>query len=136
MYQLGDFVSEDLLGLVDLSSLESGESVDLLHRQECQHAQACVDVSVVHVSPVLEEVVNRSLFLVEPECSAYGLAHLLPVALEEQRNCQSEYFVSAQLSCEVYTADDVGPLVVSAQLSHQTEVSVHDIEVIALKEHV
>ena len=136
MNQLGYFVSEDLFSLVDSGSLKSRESVDFAHWQECQHSQALVDVCVSNVSPVLEEIVYRAFSLIEPECALGGLAHLLAFAGCQQRYCKSEYFLAASLSCQVYSGDDVGPLVVAAELCLEVKVAGHYVEVVCLQQHV
>ena len=51
--QLGQLIGQDVLGLVELGAFPGGHGVDLLQRQEGQHADALQHVGVIHIAPVL-----------------------------------------------------------------------------------
>ena len=54
--QLGQLISQNLLGPVQLTALPLVHGVDLLQGQEGQHADALEDIRVPHVPPVLVEL--------------------------------------------------------------------------------
>ena len=52
VHQLGQLVGKDLLGLVELRALPLVHFLDLIERQEGQHADALKHIRVVHIAPV------------------------------------------------------------------------------------
>ena len=54
------FKCEYFLCFVYLGALKCGEALNLVHRNEGQHAEAFVHVGVANVSPVLEELVRAT----------------------------------------------------------------------------
>ena len=79
--ELGKLVGELFLSGVDGAALELFILCDLIERHKCQHLHALDNVTVTDISPILEELVGRSLFGVEPNSAALGLAHLLALAV-------------------------------------------------------
>ena len=136
MNQLSYFESKDFFGFVDLGAFQAGQTLHLIHGQECQHAQALLHIRIAYISPVLVELVGGGAFRREPQRALGGFAHLLAFAVGQQGEGHTVDFLAGHLAGEVHAADDVGPLVVSAELHLHTEVSGHDGEVIGLHQHV
>ena len=136
MNQLCKLVCEYLLTLVELASLPAGHSLDLLDGEEGQHANALHYVRVGYVSPVLEELERRGLFRVEPYCALLGLAHLLALGVEEQRDSHSVSVLAELLADKLGAAQHICPLVVAAELHVAAVLLVQHVEVVALHDHV
>ena len=136
MNELGKLVGELFLSGVDGAALELFIFCDLIERHKCQHLHALDNVTVTDISPILEELVGRSLFGVEPNSAALGLAHLLALAVGEQvkgHTVDLGLFLTAN---KLYAADDVRPLVVAAEFETAAVVLVQTVEIVALHEHV
>ena len=136
VHQLGHLVRQHLLGLVDLAALQRAQAPHLVHRQEGQQREALFHVLIVHVAPVLVEVVGRGLLGVEPQRARLGLAHLAAVVRQQQLEGYRERVLALLAADEVRAGQYVAPLVVAAQL-HAAAVPAEQLqEVVALHQHV
>ena len=136
MHELGQLVREDILRLVELCALPGGHRLDLLDRKEGQHTDALHDVIVANVSPVLIEIKGRGFFGIEPNGTRLGLAHLLALGVEEQRDGHRVGILAELAADELGSVEHIRPLIVAAEL-HITAVSLVELEeVVALHDHI
>ena len=136
MDERGELVGKDLLGTVELAALPLVHLVDLLERQEGEHADALQNVAVAHIAPVLVEVVGRGLVRVEPDGIARGLAHLVTLRVGQQRDGHRVRVLAELAADQFRTAEHVGPLVVAAELHVAAVVLEEVVEVVGLHDHV
>ena len=90
VHQLRHFKSQHFLGRIDFLIPQRAQSADFLHRQERQQRQAFCNVGIIHIAPVLVEIVGRSFFRVQPKRALLGLAHLASVAGRQQGKGKAE----------------------------------------------
>lgn len=114
--EAGDLVGQYLLGTVQLAPLPGFHGLDLLNGQEGQEFQTLDDIGILHVAPILEEVVGGELTGIQPDGAAHGLAHLLPFLGSEQLEGHAADLLALHPAHQVHAAQDVAPLVVPAQL--------------------
>ena len=136
MHQLCQLKGQDLFGLVDPRVLPAGHLVDLLQRQERQHAEALDHIGVAHVAPVLEELIGRGLLRVEPYGVAGCLAHFVSLRVRQQSDGHGVDVFAQLFADELCAAEHIAPLVVSAELHIAAHGLVEMVEVIALHDHV
>ena len=136
MYQLGYFISQYLLGLINSSILQAAQTMNLLHRQEGQKCQALLHISIVHIAPVLIEIIDRSLFLIQPESTASSFAHLLAIALGQQSKGKAINRIASLATGKLYTANNIGPLIIATHFQLQIVATMKLQEVIGLHNHV
>ena len=110
--------------------------LDLLDRQEGQHLQALDDVGIADISPVLEEIVGRGLFGIEPDGALFGLAHLLALGIEQQGNGHRVGVFAELLADQLRAAEHIRPLVVAAELHVAAVILIELVEIVALHDHV
>ena len=134
--ELGQLIGENLLGAVELAAFPAAHFVDFLQRQEGQHADAFQHVRVVHVAPVLEEVVGGSLLRVEPHRALGGLAHLLALGIEQQGNGHGVGVLAELAADQLRAAEHIRPLVVAAELQVAAVFLKEMQEIVALHDHV
>ena len=132
----GELVGKDLLGAVELAALPLVHLVDLLERQEGQHTDALQNVRVADVAPILVEVVGACLVRVEPHRAAGGLAHLLALAVHQQRDGHGVRVLAELPADQLRAAEHIAPLVVAAELHIAAVVLEEVIEVVGLHDHV
>ena len=132
----GQLVGEDLLGTVQLGAFPLVHRIDLLEREEGQHADALEDVRVADIAPVLVELVRRGLLRIEPDGARGGLAHLLALGVEKQRDRHRVRILAELLSDQLGAGQHVGPLVIAAELEVAAVILVESQEIIALHHHV
>ena len=133
MYQLGQLIRQLFLGAVEVAT---GQLCIFFKRHEGEHVHALDNIRIVDVSPILEEVVGRSLVRIEPNGVACGLTHLLALRVGQQRD-RHGICVLAQLAADqLRTAEHVAPLVVAAELHIAAVLLIQHIEVVALHDHV
>ena len=134
--QAGQLMGQDLLGLIELAALPLCHLVDLLQRQEGQHAQALDDVRIADVSPVLIEVVGGRLVRIQPHGAADSLAHLLALRVEEQVDGHRVRVLAKFLPDQLRAGQHVGPLVIAAELHAAAVFLVQHVEIVSLHQHV
>ncbi len=110
--------------------------VDLLQRQEGQHADALEHVGIAHVAPVLVELEGAGLVGVQPDGIAGGLAHLLALGVQQQGDGHGIGILAQLAADQLRAAQHVAPLVVAAELHVAAVVLEHVVEVVALHDHV
>ena len=76
MTYAGRLVGKDLLGLVDLRTLEALESDDVGDGKIGEQAKKAADITVLGVSPELPEVPGRTHACIEPHGTLCRLPHL------------------------------------------------------------
>ena len=136
MDERGELVGKDLLSGVQLTALPGIHLVDLLQRQEGQHPDALQHIGISHVPPVLVEVVGRGLVGVQPHGAAGGLAHLLALAVHQQRDGHGVRVLAELPADQLRAAEHIAPLVVAAELHIAAVVLEEVIEVVGLHDHV
>ena len=136
MDERSELVGKDLLGAVELAALPLVHLADLLERQEGQHTDALQNVRVADVAPILVEVVGACLVRVEPHRAAGGLAHLLALAVHQQRDGHGVRVLAELPADQLRAAEHIAPLVVAAELHIAAVVLEEVIEVVGLHDHV
>ena len=136
MHQLCDLKGEDLLGLVDFRVLQGAEAAHLAHRQEGQEGQALFDILIIHIAPVLIEMIGRRFLRIEPEGAGFGFAHLAPVMGQEQLEGAGKGLLIFLLAHQVRAAEHVAPLIITAHFQAAAVAMEQLQEVIALHEHI
>ena len=132
----GERVCERALRRVERRAALRRHGVDFIHGNEREEREALLYIRIVHIAPVLIEVVDAGLFRVEPERTLFGLAHLLAFACGEE-GCRERVSGLLLLAAdEVCAAKDVAPLVVAAHLETAAVFAVEHEKVVALHEHI
>ena len=136
MNQLGHFIGQHLFRFVDFFVFVRSQTADFLHRQEGQQRQAFFHVRVVHIAPVLIEIIRRTFFRIQPQGALFRFAHFAAVTGGKQLtgNAESRFLVFA--ANQFHTGQHVGPLVVAAHFQHTVIVLMQRIKIIRLHDHV
>ena len=108
----------------------------LFDRNECEHLQALDNVSVTNVSPILIELVWRSLFRVEPYSALFCLAHFLALRVKKQSDSHCISVLAKLLSDKLSTAQHISPLIVTAELHITAVILEKSVEIVGLHYHV
>ena len=133
----GQFKRQPLLGLVQLCALQCLlHFLDLLNGDKGQKLHALDDIGVIHVPPVLEEIVRRGLFRIQPDCAGLGLAHLFALGVQKEGNGHGAGVLPQLLPDQLRAAQHIAPLVVAAELQVAAVPLVEAEEVVALHDHV
>ncbi len=132
----GDLPGQPPLGVADVGALQGRQLAHLVHGQQGVELEEALHVAVVHVDPVLEEVVGAGAPGVQPHGAGGGLAHLLAGGRGDEREGQAVHLLPVHAPGQVDAADDVAPLVVAAHLQAAAVVAVEDHEVVGLQDHV
>ena len=136
MDHVSQLPSQNLLGLVEVTALPLLHLGNLLHGQEGQQTDALENIGIVHIAPVLVEVIGRSLVGVEPHGITSGLAHLVAVGVGQQCDGHAVCVLAELLADELRTAQHIAPLVVAAELHITAVVLEQVVEVVGLHNHV
>src|SRR6516165_3430269 len=116
MTKYGRFGRQNLFGLVELAALEPLEPDDFVDWQLSEQAQEAADIGIFGIAPELPVLVRGHLLFVEPYGAADALPHLCPGGGRNQGRRHAEKGAAVAPSPELDTADDVPPLVGTADL--------------------
>ena len=78
VHHLGQLPGQNLLVAIQLAAFPAVHFIDLFHGQEGQHADAFKHVGVIHIAPILVEIIGRCFIGVQPDGVSCGFTHLLP----------------------------------------------------------
>ena len=110
--------------------------VDLLQRQEGQHPDALEHIGVIHIAPVLIEIIGGSLVGIKPDGIPGGLAHLLSLAVGQQGDGHGIGILAELAADQLGAAQHIRPLVVPAELHVASVMLEHIVEIIGLHNHI
>ena len=133
VHHAGQLVSQDFLGLVQLLAFPVVHLIDLLQRQEGQHADALEYISIADIAPVLVELERAGLVGVKPDGVALGLAELLALSVGDDRTGEHIHIHATYLVDQVKAGREVAPLVGSTKLQHAMVFVEQVQEVVALQ---
>ena len=122
--------------MIELGALPLVHLVDLLNGKEGEHTQALEHIAVAHVAPVLVELIGTGLVGIQPHRALGGLAHLLPLGVEQQGNGHGVGILAQLAADELGAAQHVGPLVITAELHVASVVLEQVVEIVGLHDHV
>ena len=74
-------MSQPFLHLINVLLRIRLHGFDFLHWDKSQHLHAFHHVGIVHIAPVLEEIIRRGLLGIQPDSVAGRLAHLVPLRI-------------------------------------------------------
>ena len=127
---------KDFLRLIQLRALPLIHFINLFKRKEGHHAKELQNIGVIHISPVLVEIVRGGLIRIEPYRTAGGLSHLGSVMLQKKRDRHRIGILLQLLADQIGSAEHVRPLIISAELHLAAVILVQAVEIIALHQHV
>ena len=122
--------------MIDFRTFKRFEPRDLAKIQISEEPQEAADIPVVHIAPVLPEIVTRQLCLVEPHRARSGLAHLGAIGRSQQGCRQAEQLAAVHAAAQFHTVDDVAPLIAAAHLQPGALFLRQVTEVVPLQDHV
>ena len=112
------------------------ERLDLRPGQEREQSQVFPRVAIVHVDPVLIELVRRRARGIEPHRSRFGLAELRPARGRNQRHGQRVRGLSLDAPNQLQASGDVSPLIAAAHLERNSFAAVELQKIVCLQQHV
>ena len=136
MNHIGQLIRQDLLGLVQLASFPCVHLIDLLQRQEGQHADTFQHIRVSYISPVLVKIKGRGLLRIQPDRAGLGLAHLLALRIEQQCDGHGAGVLAQLPADQLGSRQHIAPLVVPAELQVTAVFLEQCVEIICLHDHV
>ena len=136
MYQLCQMVSQYFLSFVQLCPFPGIHLLDFFHRNESQETKTFSYIRIIHISPILVEVVGTGLSRIQPNRTAGGLSHLLSFLIGKQGDGHGMGILSQFLTNQLCSCQHIGPLVISAELHVTAVVLIETIEIVALHQHI
>ena len=128
---------QPFLGGIQLGAFQGAfHLLDLLDGDEGQKLHALHHIRVIHIPPVLEEVVGRGLLRIQPDGAGLGFAHLFALGIEQQGDGHGGGVLAQLLADQFGAAQHVAPLVVAAELEVAAVFLEKAEEVVALHNHV
>ena len=136
MHKARQLIGQQFLRLVHVGGVAHVNRVDLLDGHTGEKLQAILHLTIVYVAPVLEELVRACFFGVQPDCSFFGLTHFFAFARCQKRERHAVHIAVITSAVQLHAADDIAPLVISAELHFAAVLPRQVQKIIALHQHI
>ena len=136
MHELRKLMSQKLFLFIYPVGIPGLYLLYLIKGQEGQEPEAHHHIRIIHVTPVLIEIIGRGLFGIEPHGALRGLTHLLAFIIQEKSLGHGEAVVTGLSPYELGASQHVAPLVITSELHVHPVMLMQIPEIIGLHYHV
>ena len=135
-----DQLTDGQIGILNLmvacKLASSNKEARTLVTQGGEHPNALHHVGIIHIAPVLVELVGAGLVGIQPNGTLGGLAHLFALGIEQQGNGHGVSIFAKLPANQFGAAQHVAPLVIASELHIAAVVLEQVVEIVGLHGHV
>ena len=122
MNKIGQFVSKDFFGFIQLTAFPFFHCFNFLNRHKGQKFQTIDNIIISYISPILEKFIRWSFFGIKPQSTLFGFSHFFAFLCSQQSKGHAVYGVLFYSSYQIHSVDNIGPLIISAQFNFTAEL--------------